>query len=163
MVVETLVGAAFVQWATGFDVGARFHVVEQTEEFVFHAFPAAVDGNLEPGMSGADVLCHSKKRRRIIAFSQKQEASDSEVVFNHFIHCRGGKFLSDVIAQKRGVAPWAITPAVGDFNCQGNAVGYFFYDGIRQLRNILKHPAPLECSSGGKPRPGGAPRMKTPS
>ena len=77
---------------------------------------------------------------RVLPLTEKQETSDSEVVGNQRVNDLRREFFADVLLKEGGVASRAITPAVGDFNCQGNAVGYFFDDDIRQLRNILKHP-----------------------
>ena len=66
------------------------------------------------------------------AFAEEEEAVDPEVVLDQFVYSGGGEFLSYVVAQEGGVAPGAITPAVGDFNGQGNAIGYFFDDCVCQ-------------------------------
>lgn len=161
MVVEALICAAIVQRTAGLDVGARLYVVEDGIELILHVFPAAVDGGLNAGIGFFYMPGQTEQRLGVTALAKEEEAGNAEIVGDEFIDNLRGQLLSYVVAEERGVASRAITPAVGDFNCQGNAVGYFLDDGVRQGGYVFKHsPAPWERRSACRLRSGGARRMR---
>ena len=86
------------------------------------------------------MVCKGEQGAAVAAFAEEEEAGHAKVVGHHFVYGLSGKFLSDIVPQEGGVASGAITLAVGNLYCQGNAVGYFFDDYVGQGRKVFKHP-----------------------
>lgn len=152
MIIQPLVGRSAVEGAEGLDVGAGFDEVEDVVKNILDLVAAAVDSEFDAGVGVPDVTGQLQKRVAVATLAEEQEAVDSEVVGDELVDFGRGELLPDVLLEEGGVAPGAITPAVGDFHCQGNAVGYLFCDGVRQLGDEFKHPSPWGCRSACRPQ-----------
>ena len=161
VVIQPLVGGGGVQGAERLYVRADFDIVEVVPVVLLDAVAAGVECGFYAGMGGADIVCKGIESRAVFALAKEEEAVCAEVVCYQFVYLYRRELFSDVLPKEGGVAARAITPAVGDFHCQGNAMGYFLDDDVRQLGDELKHP--WGCSSVSLPLPGEARRSWRPS
>jgi len=135
--VEALVRSALVQRAAFGAVRAKFQIVKRFPEFILNLFPAAVQRNVKaqlPHVGGK-----RENRLRVLAFTEKKKAVYAEVIGHKAVYYIGGKFLAHILFKEGRVASYAVSPAIGNIDCQGNTVRNLFHDHGCHFRDVLYH------------------------
>lgn len=117
MVVQPLVGGAFVKRPALGAVRADFHVVECIPEFGLYLLAAGIQGDFQGRMGCADVGGEGQECIRIAPLPQEKEAVHSEVVRNQMVDNCWGQLLTNIQFQEWRMASYAISPAVAYVDC----------------------------------------------